>query len=196
MGTTGPCSGGTPTWPTRPRRQVVAAPSPESQPLARAVALRTGLPLVPWDGDASGIVVAWSMDGLDDVSFLKALREHGPEQVLFVHTSSWVDPFPYAPDVTTLLHQHATHPYTGGALRVVDGQVVPAEPDGRSVEELAQEILSAEGGEDSMSSIEHVLAVARAVLGPPEPHRAGLGRTHGPRHHQRAGSPVPSNRFG
>jgi hypothetical protein len=180
----------------RPMSRVVAAPSLESRPLARAVALRMGLPYAEWDGQPSGLMVAWSMDGLGDVEFLKAMREHGPDQVLFVHTSSWVEPFPYSPDVTTLLHQHVTHPYTGGALRVVDGQTVQAEPDVRPVEELAQEILSAELGEGSKSSIEHVLAVARAVLSLPEPRRAGLGRTHGPRHHQRAGSPVPSNRFG
>jgi hypothetical protein len=179
----------------RPLSRVVVAPSRESRPLAHAVARRTGLPLAEWDGRPSGLVVAWSMDGLQDATFLQGLREHAPDQVLFVHTSSWVDPFPYSPDVTTLLHQHVTHPWTGGALRVVEGGVEPAEPDPRSDEELAEEILSAELAEGSASSLEHVLAVAAAALSVPEPHRAGLGRTHGPRHHQRAGSPVPSNRF-
>lgn len=62
---------------------------------------------------------------------LRHLRQHRAGEVLFAHASGWVDPFPFAPDVTTLLGHSITHPYLGGALRVdpESKQVVRAGPD-------------------------------------------------------------------
>lgn len=169
--------------------RVVAAPDRASGIVAAAAARHLGLPWVRWDGEASpvGLVAVWSMDAVDDPVFLQALRTRVPGQVLFVHTSSWVEPFPYAPDVTTHLHQLVTNPYTGGALRVVDGATVAAEPDPRDEEALATEIVGAPITDGSVSTMEQVLAVARAI--------GGVGRGTGHRLRQRAGSPVTSSRF-
>ena len=176
--------------------RVVAAPDRASRILAGATARVLDLPLVHWAGEetAEGLVTVWSMDAVGDAAFLQALKDHRPGQVLFVHASSWVDPFPYAPDVTTYLHQFVTNPYTGGALRVVEGETVRAEPDPRGDDALADEIAASGDGDGSRSTIEHVLAVARAISGVEEVHR-GFGRTFGPRLRARAGSPVRSSRF-
>lgn len=169
-------------------KRVVAAPDRASTILAAATARVLGVPWAPWAGEAApaGLVVVWSMETVGDEAFARALHPHAPGQVLFVHASSWVEPFPYAPDVTTFLHQVVTHPYTGGAMRVVDDKATRAEPDERPLEALVDEIVGATLDDGSASSLAQVLAVAAV---------AGLGRTSGLRLRQRAGSPVPSNRF-
>src|SRR6185436_14133196 len=97
--------------------RVVATPSRQSRIVALAAAELLGLPFLDWSPGAErqGLVVAWSLDSVSDGDFLKALHPHGPGQRLFVHASCWTDPFPYAPDVTTLLYQTITDPWTGGA---------------------------------------------------------------------------------
>lgn len=179
--------------------RVVSAPDRASRILAIAAARMLGLPLVPFRATepTSGLVVAWSMEAVEDAAFHKACFEHAPGQILFVHASSWVEPFPYAPDVTTLLHQVVRHPYTGGAPRLdpETRQVAPAPPDPRSDEACADEILRAEPSDPSVSDLALVRAVAHALGALPEAQRGGLHRSSGRRHRQRAGSPVPSNRF-
>lgn len=179
--------------------RVVAAPDRASRILGLAAAQRLGRPFEPWGGAApsNALVVVWSFDQFDDVEVAKALREHAPGQVLFVHASDWVRPFGYAPDVTTFLYQTVTHPYLGGALRVdpETKKVAQAEPDGRDDETLAQEILAAPLEDASASSLEHVLALRDAVKRVAEPYEAGLFRQSGSRTRERAGSPVPSARF-
>ncbi|HEU4532675.1 MAG TPA: hypothetical protein VFS00_01110, partial [Polyangiaceae bacterium] len=179
--------------------RVVAAPDRASRILARAASELFGRPLEPWGGAApsDALVVIWSFARLDDMEMAKALREHAPGQVLFVHASDWLRPFGYAPDVTTFLHQVVTHPYLGGALRVdpATQAVAPAEPDERDDDTLAREILAAPIGDPSASSLEHLLSLRDAVERVTEPHGAGLFRRSGLRTRERAGSPVPSARF-
>jgi tetratricopeptide (TPR) repeat protein len=178
-------------------RRVVAAPDRASRILARAAAKVLELPLADWKRGADGLVVVWNLDAVGEAAFLDAMREHAPDQILFAHASAWVDPFPYAPDVTTVLEQQVTHPWTGGALRVdpETRAVTRAEADPRSDDELAELIVSAEITDPSRTSEADVLAVVRALAGLPEDQRAGLARSSGARVRQRAGSPVPSNRF-
>jgi hypothetical protein len=101
--------------------------------------------------------------------------------------------------VTTFLHQEATHPWTGGALKVdpATRAVTRAEADPTDDGVLARRILDAEIGQDaSAGPLDRVVAVARALARPAEEeHRGGLHRTRGHRTRQRAGSPVPSSRF-
>lgn len=177
--------------------RVVAAPDRASLILAAATARVLGVPCVTWAGEAAprGLVAVWSMEAVGDEAFARALHAHAPGQVLFVHASSWVEPFPYAPDVTTFLHQVVTNPYTGGAMRVVEGRATRAEPDERPIDALVDEIVNAKPEEGSASRIGQVLAVASAVGRVDDAARGGLGRTSGLRLRQRAGSPVPSNRF-
>lgn len=179
--------------------RVVAAPDRASRVLSRAAAALLGLPLEPWSPGrgASGLVVVWDLDAVGDGAFLGALRQHTSDQLLFAHASSWVNPFPFAPDVTTFLYQHVTHPWTGGALCVdpETQQAVRAEPDLRSEEALAQEILDAGVADPSHGPLAEVLDVTRALAVPAPEHRGGIYRTSGHRLRQRAGSPVPSSRF-
>lgn len=181
--------------PTR----VVAAPDRESRILARAAGSLFGVPVLDWapGEEREGLVVAWDMDHVPDPAFLDALRLHAPAQRLFVHASCWTEPFSYSPDVTTLLHQQLTHPWTGGALRVdpETRQVTRAEADSRSDGALAAEIIGAEASNPSVSTLDTVLSVVHALATVPEPHRGGLSRGGAPRARQRAGGPVASHRF-
>lgn len=179
--------------------RVVAAPDRASTILGLAAASLFQRPMLPFDTSAlsDALVVVWTFESVTDPTFLRALQRHAPGQVLFVHGSSWVDPLGYAPDVTTFLYQSVTHPYLGGALRV-DPQthrVAPAEPDTRSDEELAQEILSAERDDCDKPAIESILALRDAVRDIPDAWAAGLHRSSGVRTRERAGSAVPSARF-
>ncbi len=182
----------------RPVQQVVAAPDRASRILALAVGERLGLPVVPWSGAPHGVVVAWTMESVGDPEFYRSMHAHRADQVLFAHASSWVQPFPYAPDVTTYLHQVVTHPFTGGAL-VADpdgGGVTESPADLRSDEELARVVLDAAVADPSVSGLMSVVQIAKALEGLPSAYAAGLHRVEGLRHRQRAGSPVPSARFG
>jgi tetratricopeptide (TPR) repeat protein len=179
--------------------RIVSAPGGESRLLGLAASRVLGTPVKPWEPGAEkgALVVAWSMESVPDEVVLRALSSHAPSSRLFVHASSWVEPFGYAPEVTTLLHQNITHPYTGGALRVdpKTQKVTPSEPDTRADEALVEEILNAQISDESKTTVEHVLKVTRALGSVAPPHRAGLFGESGRRLRQRAGGPVQSNRF-
>lgn len=179
--------------------RVVAAPDRASRILGRAAARLFERPYVEWEAGAEqdGLVVAWDLDRVGDADFLGALRSHAPKQVLFAHASSWVDVFPYTPDVTTLLHQTITHPWTGGGMRIdpETRAVSTAPPDERDDEVLAESILEAEIHDPSRSGLDLVLEVTRAMAAISEPHSGGVFRRSGERARQRAGSPVLSNLF-
>jgi hypothetical protein len=121
-------------------------------------------------------------------------RALGAEE--FVHTSSRTEPFPFAPDFTTLLYQHITNPWTGGALRVdpATQEVGPVPPDDRPDEVLAEEILVS-CPEDSHSSPELISQVMGAFRQLPEHRQIGCYRNQGRRLLQRRGGPVLSNHF-
>jgi hypothetical protein len=179
--------------------RVVHAPDRASRILGLAAAKLFGVPCQAFRAADAGaaLVVAWSLECAEDRAFLQAMHDHRPGQTLFVHASSWTEPFPYAPDVTTLLYQQVTNPWTGGALRVdpETNKVVRAESDARTDEEIAREILGATIADPSKTGAGELIAIARAIEALPEAQRGGLGRSSGKRMHQRAGGPVPSNRF-
>jgi len=179
--------------------QVVAAPDRASHILALAAAEQLGLPLIRWEPGTAprGLVVAWSLDAVADGEFFVALKTHAPDQVLFAHASCWTAPFPYAPDVTTLLHQTITHPYTGGGMQVNSdsGDVERLPPDPRDDSACAAEILAAQLADPSVSIEDAVLEVVCALAPLPGEFRGGPHRTQGHRRHQRGGGPVPSARF-
>jgi hypothetical protein len=171
--------------------RVVHAPDRASRILGLAAARLFGVPCEAFRAGDGGpaLVVAWSLESAEDAGFLQAMHDHRPGQTLFVHASSWTEPFPYAPDVTTLLHQQVTNPWTGGALRVdpETKKVERAEADTRTDETIAREILGAAVGDPSKTRVEEVIAIARAIAAVPEGQRGGLGRSSGKRMHQRAG---------
>lgn len=182
----------------RPPR-VIAAPDRASHILALAAAGMFGVAYEPWreSDEQPGLFVAWRMESVESDSFLRALHTHRPRQRLFVHASSWTEPFAYAPDFTSLLHQFIAHPWTGGAMSIDEatGQLMHSEPDPRRDEELAAEILAQPLPEPGPTPTELVVSVARALAPLSEAHAAGGFRTSGHRLYQRAGGPVESNRF-
>jgi hypothetical protein len=180
-------------------KRVVAAPDRASRILATAAAALFDVPRTDWSASdvAPGLVVAWSLETVGDDEFVTAMHDHRAAQPLFVHASSWTEPFAYAPDVTTLLHQSVTNPWTGGAPHIdpQTNQVAASPPDERNEQVIAQEILVAEIAEPSTTALAEVVNLARALDTVPAPQRGGLGRASGKRLHQRAGGPVPSNKF-
>ena len=178
--------------------QVVAAPDRPSQILARAAAQMLQLPCVNWEPgrESSGLIVAWTLESIEDQGFLSAISTHSRGGRLFVHGCSWTQPFPFAPDFTTLLYQHITNPWSGGALRVdpETQKLAPASPDERPVEVLAEEIL-ASPAESSRSSPELISQILSACGHLPEAQQLGCYRGHGRRLLQRRGGPVLSNHF-
>ncbi|MEZ4411078.1 MAG: hypothetical protein R3A52_32045 [Polyangiales bacterium] len=179
--------------------RVVSAPDRASQILAAALAATARARWSVWSaGDTQpGVVCAWDLDAVGDAGFLQAMRFHAPGQVLFAHVSRWVEPFPYAPDVTTLLAQTATHPYTGGAMRVdpKTHAVAPAEPDTRDTAALAGEVTVAPITDPSARGVDVPQRVARSCRSLSPDARLGLHRASGHRARQRAGGPVTSNYF-
>ena len=179
--------------------RVVSAPDRASRILALAVGASLRVPVEPWraGGAAEGLHCAWDLDAVGDGAFLQAVRHHVPGQVLFAHVSNWVTPFPFAPDVTTLLAQQCSNPFTGGAMRFDEHtrQVVPAGPDTRADEALANEIANATISDPSHRSVDASVAAASACRSLGEGARLGFHRTRGHRARQRAGGPVRSNWF-
>lgn len=180
--------------------RVVAAPDRASLILALAVGQALELPVVPWapGQEQSGLLTAWNLSAITELPFLEALSEHHPEQILFSHASSWVDPFSFAPDVTTLLYQEITNPFVGGALSVdpETQQIQVAPPRAEDDVALAKEILEAPIRDPSVTTVAHLFSVLDPLLKLPPEQRVGLGRREGRRLLAHRGSPVQSNRFG
>ena len=184
--------------------RVIAAPERGSRILARAAAKLLELPFEAWSVAAhaggsgeNALVVVWDLRTVEDDAFLKAMHHHAPGRVLFAHASCWTEPFAYAPDVTTYLHQVVTHPYLGGALRVnpETKQTEREPPDAREEDVLAAEILAAGHSDPSETPVDLPIAVMAALASLPEETRPGILRGHGTRLRERAGSPVSSARF-
>jgi hypothetical protein len=182
----------------RPAR-VVSAPDRASGVLGLAVSKSLRVAHAPWrEGESGdGLFCCWDLDAVGDAKFLRAMRQHASGRILFAHVSRWVEPFPFAPDVTTILAQQCTHPYTGGAMRFdpASEKVTQAEPDARSDDELAKEIGGASITDPSHRTLDACLSVASACRTLAESARLGLHRTQGHRARQRAGGPVRSNWF-
>ena len=178
--------------------RVVAAPGRQSEIVAAATGLLLGLPCLAWEPglEEEGLVVAWTLESVESEEFLVALHTHRPRARLFVHASCWTAPFGYSPDITTLLYQHIVDPWTGGGLRYnpETERLEEAPPDERDVMDLAAEIVAAVPDE-SQSSLDLVLKVARALIAVPVAYRPGFCQTQGERLRQRAGGPVLSNHF-
>jgi hypothetical protein len=182
----------------RPSR-VIAAPDRASHILALAAGRMLGLPVVGWSASdaGAGLVCCWDLDKVDDADFRTESGAHAPGRILFAHASRWIDPFPYAPDVTTVLYQQCAGAYTGGAMRVnpETRKVEIAEADPRPDAELAAEIATATPHDPSRRPLDAALSVVRATRELPHDAQIGLRRTHGRRLRQQAGGPVMSSYF-
>jgi hypothetical protein len=170
---------------------VYAPPGRSNEILAHAASAKLGIPIAPWPAigvPAPGLVVLYDLAELPqpDVARL-AQRRDG--QIVFAHASPWTTDSPIAPDVTTLLYQTLVPPW--GAAMVVDPdtrQVTTAEPDVRSIEAIAADVVASPGlGDEDLASddLPRSAALVERVW-PLSP---------GTRSRLWAGGPVPSSRF-
>ncbi|MGZ5968149.1 MAG: hypothetical protein ACXWP4_10825 [Polyangiales bacterium] len=157
--------------------------------LGHAAAEVLGRPLVAFGKPA--IVIAYDMDQCDEKT-ARALVEHHGER-LFVHAASWTDPFPYAADVVTFLHQSNIAPW-GEQLRAgTEGGGVEKSPaDARAPEGIAADVVAATP--ESLDDLDDLRAIARIAKTLAEPATPGILRTSGRRRRNYGDSPVKSNR--
>jgi hypothetical protein len=152
---------------------VYAPPGRAHEIVARAAALRLGLPLMPWPSigvPAPGIVALYDLAELPpDLTKLVARRDG---QIVYAHAAPWTRDCAVAADVTTLLYQH----------------LVPPWDDARPVEAIAEDIAASPGvSSDDLAADEPARWSALvAHAWPPVP---------GQRSRAWAGGPVRSNRF-
>lgn len=134
----------------------------------------------------------WDLDKVHDADFRHVHRGSRSRRILFVHASQWTDPFPVAPDVTTVLYQQCGSRYDGGAMRVnpKTQELERMAPDPRPEGELAAEIVAAVPEDVSRRPMDVVLQVLRATKALPADAQLGLRRIHGWRRQQWAGGPV------
>jgi hypothetical protein len=189
-------------------------PDRDSRILGLAAAEILGLPAESFvAGRRDTVVIAYNLDGVIGEetraaggAALTALLEREPGQVLHEHASCWTDAPPITADSVGLLYQSLVPPWGALLRQDEDGQVERTAPDGRSVEELAAEIVRArpssgdgdregdsdgDGGREGdggtpPDSDELLAAFAAAVRGE---------WLQGGRPPLRSSGPVPSSRF-
>ncbi|MEO3744055.1 hypothetical protein [Plantactinospora sp. B5E13] len=168
-------------------------PDRSSRILGLAAAELLGLPAVPFGAERRNtLVVAYDLTEVEDRDVLGALRERAAGEILFEHGTCWTSPPPVSADVSTLLAQFLVAPWGERLRQRPDGSVGQEPADDRSVEELASEVVRAQGEPDAGDGET-----------PPDPDEtlARFGATvvdgwlTGPRDRVRSSGPVPSSRF-
>lgn len=172
---------------------VALLPDRSSRILGLAAAELLDLPAVPFGAERRNtLVVAYDLTEVEDRDLLVALRDRAPGEVLFEHGTCWTSPPPVSADVSTLLAQFLVAPWGERLRQRPDGSVGREPADDRSVEELAQEVVRAQGEPDPGDGET-----------PPDPDGAFAdfvarivdGWLAGPRDRVRSCGPVPSSRF-
>lgn len=179
--------------------EVLYLPSRSSEIAARVVAAQLGLPATPLDPTnpgRPGLVVSYDLRE-EEGEALVAMHPHRAGQVLFAHATSWTDPSPYTPDVTTFLYQSNVAPW-GEQLRVdpETREVAATAPSTASAAEAAAALLEeARGAPAELEDLPALEALVQGTvaLGPAD--APGMLRTEGPRRKLFLGGPVRSNRF-
>jgi hypothetical protein len=165
--------------------RVFAMPARGAAILAHAVAEVLGAPLAAWPSKEPGLVVAYDAAELDEEA-LRSAAERTPGQWMWIHASSWTEPFGYAPDFVSFLYQHAVAPW--GPQLVIDPETrrpKQKEPDTRPAEVVARDIVTAALDENALDDAGVVTRLARLLP-------AGRGER---RPRLRDDSPVKSARF-
>ena len=175
--------------------RVYRLPERSSQILAAAAAEYFSAELVDWPGDGPGLIVAYDLDLLDPET-VQSLYEERPGRILWSHASNWVDPYPWAPDITTFLYQANTTPWQAGRMQVDSEaeEITRSEEDLGSVEELAGRILDGDDSAcESHGGVDSLRALCLKSI--PDDVKPGWMGGRAGRLHQRKGSPIPSNQF-
>jgi hypothetical protein len=177
--------------------QIFMLPDRDSAVLAHTTAQLLERPLVPWPvngSDAPGLIVAYNLAALDG-NILATLHKHRPGQILWSHTTCWIDDQPIAADLTTFLYQFNRAPW--GERMTIDSltnqqRSIPA--DERAPAEIGAHVAATALGDDALTDLPELIALAQAAAANGAPTPAALRDTDA-RERQWAGSPVPSNRF-
>lgn len=172
---------------------VALLPDRSSRILGLAAAELLGLPAAPFGAERRDtLVVAYDLTEVEDRDVLVALRDRAAGEILFEHGTCWTSPPPVSADVSTLLAQFLVAPWAERLRQRPDGSVGQEPADDRSVEELAGEVVRAQGEPDpgdgaTPPDLDETLArfVATVVD----------GWLAGPRDRVRSAGPVPSSRF-
>jgi hypothetical protein len=174
-------------------RSVSLLPDRSSRILGHAVAQVLGVPAEPFTGGRpESVVVAYDLSEIDDGELLAALRDRAPGQVLFEHATCWTDAPAVSADVSTMLTQVVVAPWGERLRQGPDGGIERGAADERPIEEIAADILRADGDPDPGDGAT-----------PPDPDGALVGFVSavagrwlaGPRDRVRSPGPVPSSRF-
>ncbi len=171
---------------------VYAPPGRGHEIVARAAAIRLGLPLAPWPAvgvPAPGLVVLYDLADLAPAD-VERLAPRRPDQVVFAHASPWTHDSPIAPDVTTLLYQSLVPPW--GESMLIDPEtreLRAAAADDRAAELVAADLAAVSGLDAADLAADEPARWAALV------ERAWPPPSGGRRARLRAGGPVPSSRF-
>ncbi|MFX0070729.1 MAG: tetratricopeptide repeat protein [Candidatus Hermodarchaeota archaeon] len=179
---------------------VLTLPDRSSQILSMATSEILGKPLKFWDEvdiNTKGLIVAYDLDEIYSEEIILDIADHRSGQILWAHASCWTYPFPYAPDITTYLHQSNNSPWGGGGMVYNKNlkRVEISEPDKSEEEALSQKIINAEEDENFINDLSDLIALVKSLKLIDIESKPGIFRSTGRRLHQRVGSPVLSNRF-
>ena len=174
--------------------RVYRLPERSSQVLAAAAAKFFSAELLDWPGDEPGLIVAYDLDLLE-AETVQSLYEDRPGRILWSHASNWVDPYPWAPDITTFLYQANTTPWQAGRMQVDSEaeEITRSEEDKAPVEELARRVLENESAVESHGGADSLRALCEKSI--PDDVKPGWMGGRAGRLHQRKGSPISSNQF-
>lgn len=179
---------------------IMPLPDRSSQILASAASDIMNIPLLNWNEvglQDKGLIVAYDLDLIPSDQVATEIAEHRTGQILWVHASCWTNPFPFSPDITTFLYQHNTPPWSAGRM-IYDSEnnhVSFSEEDTSSIDDLAEKIVSSEDDLEFDDKLTEFIHSVKALSKLEENKLPGIFRSTGRRIHQRAGSPVKSNRF-
>lgn len=185
-------------WSVRSPR--IWTPSdPDGAVLADAAGKLFGVPVRNWPEEGSdepGLIVAYDLDRWSEEA-LESFCEHRPGQILWTHSTCWIEEPPFASDLTTYLHQVNVSPWgrrsgPEGAATAPANSSLPA--DLRPTEVLSAEVLAAPLAENALADLPALLALAQAAASIKGDHAAGAFRKSGPRRPQPTASPVPAQR--
>lgn len=180
--------------------RILALSDRSSQILAHAASQIMELPLANWIDvslQTPGLIVCYDLDRIQSSEVITEISEHRPQQILWGHASCWTNPFPFSPDITTFLYQHNVAPWARGHMiyNSETNNVNLSESDESAVQKLAKKIIKSEGAANFDDNLEDIIKLVQSVSDLDEKSTIGLYRSKGSRYHQRAGSPVKSNRF-
>lgn len=139
-----------------PVKNVYALPGRDSEIIARAISgeLNASLAIyTPGETKGPGLVVAADASGFNDYPELSHIQQG---QLLFALNQNWLETVYVNPDIIGFMTQTYSCPWNGGGFKIIDpesGDMERTEPDDRSPEEIASDILLREPKEQDTEAL-------------------------------------------